>query len=111
MEHPPDRNATESNRLYLLAWGHGYGDGYAIWEAAEVLRAAGARYALVIDEGRDVFQVHIPPDRLDEFNDDESSHRPLERWMPVQFAHGGVPDRLKRRLLRATIAFWQGPPL
>ncbi len=107
----PKAKASESNRLYLLAWGHSYHQGYTIWEAAEVLRAAGARYALVIDEGGDVFQVHIPPDKLGEFKKDESSHRPLERWMPVHFAHGSAPSLLGRHLLRASIAFWQGPPL
>lgn len=43
--------------LYLMAWGHDFLRGHTIWECAETLQAAGCRYALVMDEGQDVFQV------------------------------------------------------
>ncbi len=103
----PDSDAKDCNFLYLLAWGHDYKKGYTIWEAAKVIRAAGARYALVIDEGQDVFQVHIPPRELGSFIRAEDKLEPLDPWMPVPFAYDNTTGNLKRRSLRASIAFWQ----
>ncbi len=108
-------SSPKNDTLYLLAWGHEFSRGHTIKECAEMLKAAGARYALVIDEGQDVFQCYIPGRLSVEANDnflpEEERCESLDRWMPVPIAFGiDSKNNLKtltRRSLRATLAFWQ----
>ena len=110
--------------LFLLARGHDFKKGaHTIWECAEVMRAAGAQYALLLDEGLDVFQLHLPgklngkPDpsnnddanlsNLTKYLDQEERCCSLSPWMRVPIAFNSKTGHLKRRSLRATIAFWQ----
>ena len=110
--------------LFLLARGHDFKKGaHTIWECAEVMRAAGAQYALLLDEGLDVFQLHLPgklngkPDpsnnddanlsNLTKYLDQEERCCSLSPWMRVPIAFNSKTGHLRRRSLRATIAFWQ----
>ena len=110
-----DEKNPKRNTLYLLAWGHDFKrGGHTLWDCAKVLQAAGARYALVIDEGQDVFQVHIENNQqksIVEFLQDEHQGKDLHNWMPVPIAYKPAtetkPLTLKRQGLRASIAFWQ----
>ncbi len=112
--------------LYLLAWGHDFRrGGHTVWDCARVMKAVGASYALVIDEGQDTFQCHIKgrlyQERRD-FLDSEKKCKSVDRWMPVPLAfevlkasdgsivkttEGSILKRLNRRSLRASLAFWQ----
>lgn len=109
----------ECDTLYLFARGHAFGRGRTIWDCAEMLRDAGAQYALVMDEGQDVFQGFLPGRFNDEFENDERKLDSLEKWMPVPFAfteeafqdkYGNEKRvrRLARRGLRASLVFCQG---
>ncbi len=106
------KDGRQNNALYLLAWGHDFTRGnHTIWDCAEVLKAAGARYALVMDEGQDVFQCHLKGEILSrpEFIAEERSYGEIYKWMPVPLAfkiEDGI-RRLNRRGLRASLAFWQ----
>jgi hypothetical protein len=97
----------EGNALYMLAWGHDFDyANHSIWDCAEALRAAGAEYALCMDEGQDVFQCFVPSaDALRDFMGAERTRQPLDQWMkvPVSTAKG----KLNRQALRASIALWQ----
>jgi hypothetical protein len=108
----------EMNALYLLAWGHDFRRGkHTIWDCAEVLRKVGAQYALVIDEGQDVFLCSIPGnlwEKAADFESQEKSCGSLREWMCVPLAfnkvksdNGSSLDKLNRRGLRASLAFWQ----
>jgi hypothetical protein len=111
---PQDSN--ENDILYMLAWGHDFDrGGHTIWDCAKVLKAAGAYYALVIDEGQDVFQCHISESIWEKvrqfYEEEEENYEPLAKWMPVPLAFeaetANKPRTLRRRGLRATLAFWQ----
>ncbi|MGK7877673.1 MAG: hypothetical protein AB4426_31540, partial [Xenococcaceae cyanobacterium] len=109
-------NLVENDTLYLLAWGHNFDrGGSTIWDCAKVLKAAGATYALVLDEGDDVFQFYIEDEiwnPVKEFKKRELQCRSLDKWMrvPIAFRAEGEkePKILKRHGLRASLAFWQG---
>jgi hypothetical protein len=123
----PNPDVPENDTLYLMAWGHLYGKPKpSIWECAEILKDAGAKYALVFDEGMDVFQFHIKDgfylwdedsqtfqisDDFSDFLEAEISCNSLEKWMPVPIAFKDnspvTPKPLKRHGLRASLAFWQ----
>jgi hypothetical protein len=106
--------ADRPDTVYALAWGHVYDRGQqTIWDCAEVLRAVGATDALVMDEGQDVFQAYLPDhDAAEEFRAAEQKGDSIETWTPVPLAFGHSKSLnmrvLKRRSLRATLAFWQG---
>jgi len=108
----PDRPAEGGgwDTLYTLAWGHDFARGaHTIWDCAEVLRAVGARHALVMDEGQDVFQAYLAdPTAAAEFGAAEAAGEGIDRWtpVPVTFDSTAAPLSLRRRSLRATLAFW-----
>ncbi len=99
------------NTLYLLAWGHDFHRGeHTIWDCAEVLKAAGARYALVFDEGRNVFQCHLKDEEdIEKFCDAEEKCEDLDDWFPVplSFKYEDGVKILRSRRIRASLAFWQ----
>lgn len=108
----------ELNALYLLVWGHDFRRGnHTIWDCAEALRAAGAQYALVMDEGQDAFLCSIPGKLLYKAADFERVEKgcgSLRDWMCVPLAFnkvktqkGSSMNKLNRRGLRASLAFWQ----
>jgi hypothetical protein len=111
-EAAPKSAEQDGNALYMLAWGHDFKyASHSIWDCAEVLRAAGARYALCMDEGQDVFQCFIPNiEEVKKFREAEAerSGEPLEQWMKVPIASDG--RTLSRRALRASLAVWQERP-
>ena len=101
----------QGDTLYLLAWGHDFRYGrHSVWDCADVLRAAGAQYALAIDEGQDVFQCYIESAlKLTDLESDEQDGGPLDQLMRVPFVHeqsNGL-RLLKRTGQRASVAFWQ----
>jgi len=102
-----------ADTLFIFAWGHDFSWGRTIWDCAEMLHAQGAKYALVLDEGQDVFQCHIKGEKeLQKFIKAEKNCQPLKKWMPVPLAFGSsmVDNETvvfhKRKGLRASIAFW-----
>lgn len=110
-----NEGSVENNAFYLLAWGHDFSRGnHTIWDCARVLQAAGARYALVMDEGNDVFQCFIENDIAITsvgFNKQEEECGSLDAWMPVPIGFA-LDDNfrirnLNRRGLRVSLAFWQ----
>lgn len=104
----PNSKDRDSNTLYLLAWGHDfkYG-GHTIWDCARVLQAAGARYALVVDEGKDVFQCVFKGQSAPEFLDAEKKCGDLVRFFTVPLSSSRENNTIERRGLRASLAFWQ----
>jgi hypothetical protein len=101
---------SPQNALYFMAWGHAFGRGrYAIWEdCGKVLLSLGVRYALVMDEGQDAFQLFLPNhEERHKFDDAEKSLEPIDRFFPVPLAHGDKHHLHRRRGMRATLAFYQ----
>jgi hypothetical protein len=94
--------------LYVMAWGHAFNRDLSVFDCARTLCAMGARYVLVVDEGQDVFQFHVPGelvDELDRFRTAEAGMASVDKWMPVPIAGDG--RTMRRRALRASVAFWQ----
>jgi len=89
------------------------------------MKAVGASYALVIDEGQDTFQCHIKGklfQKRTDFLNSEQKCKSIDRWMPVPLAfevlkasdgsivktsEGSIVKKFNRRSLRASLAFWQ----
>ena len=104
---PKPYRPQDGNALFMLAWGHDfkYAD-CSIWDCAEALRAAGAQYALCMDEGQDVFQCFIRDNaELDGFRKAEENGQALGEWMRVPIA--SKEGSLSRRAMRASLAVWQ----
>jgi len=100
-----------ANALFLLAWGHDHRRAkHSIWDCALVLKNIGARYAIALDEGNDVFQAHIPDARSSRlFLDKIDEQGSVDEFMPVPIPFE-VKDGVrvyKRRSLRASLAFVQ----
>lgn len=100
--NPKRRAAIDT--LYLLAWGHNFATGHTIWECARILKEAGAQYALVIDEGRDVFQCFLK-DVHSRFGEQESAAADLRGNFKVPIVTD-VDGTILRRSMRASLAFW-----
>ncbi len=107
---PPGKDDL-CDTLFLLAWGHDFHRGqHTIWDCAEVLQAAGARFALVLDEGRNVFQCHLSDAKsATEFQQAEKNCESLDDWLPVplSFRDDNGIKILRSRRIRASLAFWQ----
>ncbi|MBW8874749.1 MAG: hypothetical protein JF614_07265 [Acidobacteria bacterium] len=120
----PDK--TESESLYLLAFGHEvalgeFRGGFRLWEdCAQILKGLGARYALGMDEGFDVFQLLLRNaghkkafEEVEECasGDVEKSIAETRSFftVPPAFKSEGGQKLLLRRAMRATLAFWRAP--
>lgn len=102
--------------IYLLAWGHDFKYArHSIHDCARVLHAAGARWALALDEGQDVFQFFAPDqEALSDFEQRECEGGDLTPFfrVPIAFDPTSPKDQptLRRTSLRASLAFWQETP-
>ena len=57
-EEAPADDRGFAGDLFLMAWGHQYGD-FSIFEGAKILAEMGAQAVLLIDEGSDVFHHYF----------------------------------------------------
>lgn len=98
--------------VYMLAWGHEFRYGrHSIQDCASVLAAAGARWALAIDEGQDVFQFFAEDQAaLNHFLNAELQGDDVTPFFAVPFAYNPLAElrcqRLRRTGLRASLAVW-----